>query len=112
MTANAAERRGGRAFHVDLAVEVDLDRRVDREQRVGGQPAQIMGVLDGVKHRPAIGPPVQARTSGQVGGNRLADQETALVQVDHRLGQHPRIDPDRDPERAQQRGRDLRRPDL
>jgi len=35
VSADATERRGRRAFDVDLAVNVDLDRRVDGEQRVG-----------------------------------------------------------------------------
>ena len=63
----------GGSLDVDLAVQVDLDSRVDREHRLGRQPAEVVGVLDRVQQRPAVGPVVQARASGQVGTIGSAD---------------------------------------
>ena len=113
MTADPADRRAGQSLDVDLALLIYLEGGVDRDERKArGQPTRVVGVLDWVQQRPSVRPVQQLITAGQVGGDRLAEEQSAAVEADHRLGQHPRVDADRRPEPVQYRGAERSRPDL
>jgi hypothetical protein len=112
MAADAAEHRASRPLHVDLAVEVDLDGGVHRDERPGGQAPEVVGVLDGVQDRAAVRPRVEPRAASQVGGHRVADQQPAARQVGDGIGQQARVDRDGHREPAQQRVADRARADL
>ncbi|HEY6789302.1 MAG TPA: hypothetical protein VI365_18520 [Trebonia sp.] len=102
MAADAAEHCASRPLHVNLAVDVDLDGGVHGDERAGGQPAEVVRVLNGVQDGASVRPFVELRPACQVGGYRLADQQAARCQVYHGPGEQAGVDPDRDRELAQQ----------
>jgi hypothetical protein len=113
VAADAADGGARQPLHVDLALLVNLQGGVDRDERgPGGQPARVVRVLDRVQQRTPVGPVQQPVAAGQVGGGRLPGQQAAAVEVDDAVGQHARLDPHRRPEPLQNRDAERSRPDL
>ncbi|WP_433956122.1 hypothetical protein [Janibacter indicus] len=54
-----------------------------------------MRVTDRAQKRPTVRPLEETAPSCQVGGDGLASHQTASIEVDHRLGEQPRVDADR-----------------
>jgi hypothetical protein len=113
VTPDAADRSSRRPLDVDLPLVIDLDRRVDSDERCARrEPADVMCVFDRVQEWSARGPVEQAGTTGQVRRDGIVEQEPTAIEIHHTIRQQTGIDPDGHPERFEDSDTERSRSDL